>query len=1175
MDRQPKVYSDPDNGFFFLDVPMPDDGQGGQQTATTAAGGAFGVGGGHSVPYVRIMNGVSGIQIGNHNAMSIASCWSPSYTDRRRRSYPKTATNAAADRVAAAVSAANAAVNAAAAAAAAGGGGGANLLAAAVTCANQRGCCGGNGGHSLPPTRAPKTNATAAAAPAVAGASNTKSDNNHANAASGTGSAAATPAATTPAAAAVENRRPSPSPSTASTAPCGEGSSPRHHRPSHVSVGTQATPSTPIPIPAPRCSTGQQQQQQQPQAKKLKPAKADPLLYAATMPPPASVTTAAAAAVAPESESSPAASAPPAAAMATGGDDEDQSSFSFVSDDVLGEFEDLRIAGLPVRDEMRPPTPTMTVIPVSRPFRAGRDSGRDALFDDAVESVRCYCHGILGNSRFCALVNEKCSEPAKERMARIRRYAADVTRCGPLALYTAIVSSANRLIQTDPSCDLDLAECYVETASKRNAVPLSAFYRDCDRLRDAVAAFFKTYGMVVDAMAQRITERVGPALGRGLYSTVVMMDRCGNSFQGREETPISVFARVAAALAVECEVDGGASYKILSSKPVDAAQAFDAFLSALCSFAIIPSPRVLAYAGFGGSNPIFDAVSYRAQFYSAESTINGTLHDICDMVTNGLSVSVSAADLGGDIVASLHILGQQCKALRPYARFKTVLRIYFDIWSVDALKIFSFILDVGREYEGLISFAVNTPRIFWDRYLDSSGDKMWLMFARREAAALCGLDLKSFRNVYEKMERDGRSAITVSPWWAVCQLDACVARGNTAVVFPHNVKSMIPENIGRPAVCGPGVSVVSGGFVGCTPIHELCINLENCVLEGAAVESSVDVVLGLGCRFSFKALESLVRDAVVLGNLLIDMTVRTNAYGAGKLLTLYRDLHIGVVGFHAVVNRLGQKFADMESYDLNQRIAEFIYYTAVRASVDLCMAGADPFPKFPKSLYAAGRFYPDLFDDDERGPRRMTKEFLEKLREDVVKHGIRNASFITGCSADEAANLAGTTPGFWPRRDNVFLEQTPLMMTPTKDQMLDECVRSVKIEPHRLHEEDLSCLGENRPVELPVLNSRLRQISKESATVAVRRGRSAPFYDDSDDEDEVACSETGWTVSTDAVIKMCVDRQPFVDHAQSLPVAIGFGGSSVELARHLRRGNALGLSVGVYKCSMPPSVNYR
>ncbi|AWV68139.1 M45 protein [Murid betaherpesvirus 1] len=1165
MDRQPRVYSDPDGGFFFLDVPMSDEGQGGQQTV---AGGAFGVGGGHSVPYVRIMNGVSGIQIGNHNAMSIASCWAPSYGDRRRRSYPKTA----ADRVAAAaaaVSAANAAVNAAAAVAASGGGGG-SVVATSATCKNQRGCCGGNGGYSLPPTRMPnKSSGTATTTSATAGGSNAKSGSNDANAGCGAGSAApAAPGATTPAATPVETRRPTPSPSTASTALFDEGARPHAHA-NRATATAPATPSIPIPIPAPRCSTAEQQQQ--PQAKKLKPAKADPLLYASALPPPAS-----------ESESSSAspvvvaASAPPAPAVTPcGGDDEEQSSFSFVSDDVLGEFEDLRIAGIPLKDEARAPTPTMTVIPVGRPFRAGRDSGRDALFDDAVESVRCYCHGILGNSRFCALVNEKCSEPAKERMARIRRYAADVTRCGPLALYTAIVSSAGRLIEGDPSCDLDLAECYVETASKRNVVPLSAFYRECDRVRDQIAAFFKTYGMVVDAMAQRITERVGPALGRGLYSTVVMMDRCGNSFQGREETPISVCVRVAAALAVECEADGGASYKILSSKPADAAQAFDAFLSALCSFAIIPSPRVLAYAGFAGSNPIFDSVSYRSQFYSAESTINGTLHDICDMLTNGLSVSVSAADLGGDIVASLHILGQQCKALRPYARFKTVLRIYFDIWSVDALRIFSFILDGGREYDGLLAFAVNTPRLFWDRYLDNSGDKMWVMFARREAAALCGLDLKSFRNVYEKMERDGRNGITVSPWWAVCQLDACVARGNTAVVFPHNVKSMIPENIGRPAVCGPGVSVISGGFVGCTPIHELCINLENCVLDGVAVESSNDVVLGLGCRFSFKALESLVRDAVVLGNLLIDMTVRTNAYGAGRLLALYRDLHIGVVGFHAVLNRLGQKFADVESYDLNQRIAEFIYFTAVRASVDLCAAGADPFPKFSKSLYASGRFYPDLFDDEERGPRRMTKEFLEKLREDVMRHGIRNASFITGSPADEAANLAGTTPGFWPRRDNLFLEQTPLMMSPTKDQMLDECARTMKMEPHRLHEEDLSCLGENRPVELPVVNARLRHISKECATVAVRRGRSAGFYDDSDDEEEAVCSETGWTVSPDAVIKMCVDRQPFVDHAQSLPVAIGFGGSSVELARHLRRGNALGLSVGVYKCSMPPSVNYR
>lgn len=834
--------------------------------------------------------------------------------------------------------------------------------------------------------------------------------------------------------------------------------------------------------------------------------------------------------------------------------------------DIVSSLGDVKIGGRPVRDDL-----DISI----KSVRLGQYSARYALMNGAVNCIRCYCHGSPSRSRFCPFNEDMfLSGTWGDKADRVRRAALDVNRSGPVPLFNAVMAEARKLIELDPEMDLELGAHYVKTAYRCGFEPLSTMFKTNDKLRPLVRNFFDKHGSDVDAMAHRIVEKVGEAMGRGLYSTVIMMDRCANVYNGKEETPIMTFARVAASLAVEMFDSSSKYYRVMSSRPSSIARVFDIILSALCSYAIVPSSRVLAYAGLIGSNPLFDGVSFKPSVSSVEATFNGNIADVCDMITNGVSVSINLSDFGGDCADILHQLGIHCKSLRHTARFPISVRVIVDIWSMDAVEAFSFILGDGKGYEEL-TYAFCIPNIFWKRYSDDSGEQ-WHMFFRDDCGALSKANIQLFDCVYERMEKEC-AGIQVSPWWVVSSLDACIVQGKTAVIYPHNLNNIVLGG-NKTVICGPQMTGVTDDVLGVSAVHNIAINLENCVADGDCDHKPEDIFQGNGCYFNFLALRALIRDAVVIANAILDVSIRDNIYSAGDWLCMYRPLHLSVIGMHNVLNRLGLTYSDENSFVFNRQVFEFIYYSAVRASIDLCMAGSEPFPKYEKSRYLAGRFYFDFFDPECRGPSVLPEGTWEKVRDDVMRYGIRNSAFITGASSEESANLAGTSHGVWPRNYNMTLEKTPFLCIQSREKRLKEAVdvaTALKLDVTIIDDKSLVKLAKAKVVTLPVINRHLLNVPKDRAVLALRTGCATGLYTEDGEDPELACLETTGNIPTDAVVKMCQDRQPYVDQCQCLPIFIGPGRSAVELARHLRRANSIGFGIGIYKCLLSPRANYR
>lgn len=849
-------------------------------------------------------------------------------------------------------------------------------------------------------------------------------------------------------------------------------------------------------------------------------------------------------------------------------------------EEFYARIDDVKIAGRPVT--VGPEDTVRSVL--GRPFRAGRDPAVDALIAGSTVNVRCYCHGVSGRRRYCPFAEDTCSESAwLERMERVRRAAADVERCGPVPLYTAIVGEGSRILDADPGLDRDLARFYVKTAFRKFDMPVSDMFRHSPRLRRAVQDFFAENAEIIDAMVARIVDRVGDSLDRGLFSVVIMMDRYANVLEGREELPICVAARVAAAIAVDCDSYGCGYDSVFAAKPKSPLEVFDLVLSAICSFAVVLPPQVMAFAGLQGPLPLFEGVAYRPRGMAVEGTWNGGMQNVCDMLANGVSVSIHLSDFLGDVAAVLKSFGLFLASLREHRRFDTRLRVIVDLWSVDLIYVFSFALGEGREYPEIV-YAVNVPQFFWERYVEEGPSHRWHVFFKPECKSLCKIDEKNFRSTYERMELEG-SGMPLSPWWIVRHLDACVTLGNMAVVYPHNLKSVMVGEAGRLSLCGPELSLVCGSFLGVFPENKIDICLENCLLEGSGVDDADSAtaegdapVLGHEIYFSFRSLRALVRDAVVIGNVLMDSVIRENVFGAGDVMCMYRPLQLRVLGYHAVAGRLGMLYSDEASIALSRRIAEFVHFAAVRASVDLCVQGAEPFPKFSRSIFATGRLYSDLFDDSVREAGTLPAGMWAQLREDMMRYGVRNSAFVCGGLAEESANFVGTTHGMWPRSFNLSLEPSPLLAAP-KEGYVGEALRiaeELRLDVPNAADRTLMALVKNRRVYLPVINRHMADIPRSRAVLAVRMGYAAGLYGGlDDDEDDRASLETGWMTSSDAVLKMCVDRQPYVDQGQGLLLFLGSGRSMVEVARHLRRASTLGLGMGMYKCRVAPSIAQR
>lgn len=203
-----------------------------------------------------------------------------------------------------------------------------------------------------------------------------------------------------------------------------------------------------------------------------------------------------------------------------------------------------------------------------------------------------------------------------------------------------------------------------------------------------------------------------------------------------------------------------------------------------------------------------------------------------------------------------------------------------------------------------------------------------------------------------------------------------------------------------------------------------------------------------GNEWDWRRLEDSVRSAIRQLDNLIDITKLSvpEAMHANKQT---RALGLGVMGFTDVLERLRLAYDSEESYELIDKLTEFISYHAIDESANLAQEFGT-YPAFEGSGWSRGILPIDTIDILEKNRdvdvkiSRNSSLDWDKLRS-KVKKGMRNATVMAIAPTANIGHIAGTTPGLDPRFTQIFsrstlngkfLEVNPNLVREIKDRSL-------------------------------------------------------------------------------------------------------------------------------------------
>jgi len=134
---------------------------------------------------------------------------------------------------------------------------------------------------------------------------------------------------------------------------------------------------------------------------------------------------------------------------------------------------------------------------------------------------------------------------------------------------------------------------------------------------------------------------------------------------------------------------------------------------------------------------------------------------------------------------------------------------------------------------------------------------------------------------------------------------------------------------------------------------------------------------------------------------------------------LFRPLGIGVINYAYWLAKQGMTYNDQAGHDATHRLAEAMYYYALKASVDLAEErGA--IPGLKDTIYADGGLMIDNYCQEVDKVVTVGLELdWESLRDRVKKYGVRNATLLALMPSESSSIMSNATNGIEPIRSLV------------------------------------------------------------------------------------------------------------------------------------------------------------
>lgn len=443
---------------------------------------------------------------------------------------------------------------------------------------------------------------------------------------------------------------------------------------------------------------------------------------------------------------------------------------------------------------------------------------------------------------------------------------------------------------------------------------------------------------------------------------------------------------------------------------------------------------------------------------------------------------------------------------------KGAFAIYLEPWHADVFSFLDLRKNHGKEELRArdLFYALWIPDLFMKR-VEENGD--WTLFCPNEAPGLHECFGDAFVELYERYEREGRGRKTIKAqelWFAV--LDAQIETGTPYLLYKDaaNGKSN-QQHLG---------TIKSSNL--CTEIMEYTDANEVAVCNLASIALPRFVHDG---NFDFDKLFEVTYQATVNLNKIID----NNYYPVEEARTSnmrHRPIGLGVQGLADVFILMRLPFESDLAALLNRNIFETIYFAAMTASNDLAKTeGA--YETFAGSPLSKGLFQFDLW-----GVEASSRHDWELLRNQVMKHGVRNSLLVAPMPTASTSQILGNNECFEPYTSNIY----------TRRVLSGEFVI---VNKHLL--KDLVSLG--------LWNNEMKN-RIIAANGSVQEITSIP-------ENIRALYKTVWEIRQRTIIDMAADRGAFICQSQSLNLFVSSPTAAKLTSMHFYAWKK-GLKTGMY-----------
>ena len=474
------------------------------------------------------------------------------------------------------------------------------------------------------------------------------------------------------------------------------------------------------------------------------------------------------------------------------------------------------------------------------------------------------------------------------------------------------------------------------------------------------------------------------------------------------------------------------------------------------------------------------------------------------------------------LVPMLRTFNETARYVDQGGKRKGAFAIYLEPWHAD---VFDF-LDLKKNHGAPerrtrdLFLGLWIPDEFMRRV---EADEEWTLMCPKECPGLFKVHGKEFEELYRQYESEGRGRRTVKArdlWFHI--IDAQIETGTPYMLYKDTAnRKSNQKNLG---------TIRSSNL--CTEIIEYSDDKETAICNLASI--CVNRFVKEDNSYDFKRLHDVAK--IICRNL--NKVIDRNHYALNETRTSnmrHRPMGIGIQGLADTFAMMKFNFDEPRARELNKNIFETIYHGAIEASIEIAKKEG-VYETFAGSPASEGKFQFDLWGVV---PDSGLWDW-EKLRADMVQHGLRNSLFMAPMPTATTAQIFGNNESIEPFTSNLYVRRV----------LSGEFIL---INKHLLRDlQEVGVWSEELRLKLVAARGSVQNIKEIPEDIRMRY-------------------RTVWEIPQRSIVDMAADRGPYICQSMSMNIHMRGATAGKVTALHFHAWKR-GLKAGMYYLRNTPAV---